>query len=119
MKLKLIVMLPLLAYIFYIFANQGVEFDVAPQSFSSCDQPAHISNLRWSVTKQGVTSVSIFVNGPGEAETLWGPGELIGTRETGAWVADGLTFTLRDQQGAVLARRTIHTTRCAGAKFGE
>lgn len=119
MKLKLIAVLSLLAYVFYTFVNWGVEFEVAPQRFSSCDQPAHISNVRWSVTKKDVTAVSIFVNGIGEAETLWGPGELIGTRRTGAWVADGLTFTLRDQEGVVLARRTIDTTRCVGAKFGE
>jgi hypothetical protein len=103
----------------FYFKSWGVQFEVSPQRFSSCDLPSNMSELNWSVKKSGVTSVAIFVNGMGEPESLWGPGELIGSRKTGAWVSDGLTFTLRDQSGNLLAKRTIDTTRCVGVKIGE
>ncbi|MFJ4544067.1 hypothetical protein ACIP1X_10735 [Pseudomonas sp. NPDC088885] len=119
MKLKLILLVFLIFVACYKFAGRDVNFDVQPHRFDSCAQPANISELSWAITKPGVTSVAVYVTKVGEPETLWSSGPLIGTLKTGAWVSDGLTFVLRDQNNNFLARRTVDTTRCVGAEFGE
>ena len=119
MRLVLILLVLFSFLICHEFIIHPVSFEVRPNIFSACEQPSNISELKWAVSKEGVTSTAIYVRRMGEPETLWGPGELTGTLRTGAWVSDGLTFILRDQNQNFLARRTIVTTRCVGAEFGE
>lgn len=102
-----------------LYMSRGVEFEVEPQVFSNCDLPANESTVRWKVARENVQSVSVFVNAVNTPETLWASGEPQGEMRTGPWVADGLTFTLRDQTGEVLAKRTVQTTRCLTSKVGQ
>lgn len=103
-----------------LFMSRGVVLDVEPKVFSSCDQPTNTSVVTWSVTRKDVTSLSVFVNAVNAKETLWGAtNDLEGTLTTGPWVSDGLTFTLRDQAGNVLAKKTIQTTRCLTNDNGQ
>ena len=102
-----------------LYMSRGIEFEVDPQVFSNCDLPANVSTVRWNVARESVQSVRVFVNSVNTPENLWASGEPQGEMKTGPWVADGLTFTLRDQAGEVLAKRTVQTTRCLANNAGQ
>jgi hypothetical protein len=75
--------------------------------------------VKWNVSRSNISSVNIFVNGINNPENLWAAVGLSGDLETGPWVSDGLTFTLKDQDGNILAKRTIETIRCVANTLGQ
>jgi hypothetical protein len=68
--------------------------------------------VRWDAGRHAPKGVRIFINRPGANEHLWTRGKPAGQRRTGRWGTDGLTFVLRNAQGAELARRTVESSRC-------
>ncbi|MGF6223487.1 hypothetical protein [Pseudomonas sp. YL-218 TE3947] len=104
--------------IFYYKKNE-IIFSITPSVFSNCEQSGSKLTASWNVTKKDVTNVSVFVNSIGERESLWTSGGPAGAAETGNWVGDGLTFTLKDQNNKTLAKRTVETTRCLTNAFGQ
>jgi len=69
--------------------------------------------VSWDVpnasTKKGI---QIYIKRPGAGERPWIQGKPHGSRKTGRWTGDGMTFILRDDHGRELARRTIEKLPC-------
>ena len=68
--------------------------------------------VRWDARATGTKSVRVALTRPGGAERRWTGGEALGSRRTGRWAVDGLTFVLRDDRGKELLRKTLETSRC-------
>jgi hypothetical protein len=89
-----------------------VKLDLNPSHFSECQGSSVAVHVHW-LTPQGTAKpVSIYVNRVGSPETLWVSGRASGEADTGSWMSDGSTLSLRDGKGALLARRTVISTPC-------
>lgn len=95
-----------------------VEFDLSPQHFSECQGTRVAVHVRWSVPATTPKPISIYVNGVGLPETLWTGGGTSGQADTGKWMFDGSSLSLRDGNGALLARRTMTTEPCSQRSQG-
>lgn len=87
--------------------------EISPPEFSACQGPDVVVGVSWdasSVVKHG--GVSLFVYRPGQKRTLWIKGGPKGTAQTGKWASDGWTVVLVNDQGKLLATRTLQTTPC-------
>jgi hypothetical protein len=71
-----------------------------------------VVKVSWDAAGVGARGVQIYINRPGATPRPWTQGKAKGSRKTGRWSTDGLTFALRDRDGNVLARRTLETSRC-------
>lgn len=121
MKIKTKITIALLftmSCVFY-YNKRQIAFSITPSVFSACEQSGNKLTASWNITKKDVTNVSVFVNSIGERESLWTSGGPAGAAETGNWVGDGLTFTLKDQNNKTLAKRTVETTRCLTNSLGQ
>ena len=116
---KIILSLLITASCIFFYNKRTIAFSITPNIFSACEQSGNKLTASWNITKKDVTNVSIFVNSIGERESLWTSGSPVGTADTGNWVGDGLTFTLKDQNDKTLAKRTVETTRCLTNAFGQ
>lgn len=117
--MKLFIVLFIITLAVYHTNNKDIEFNINPGTFSACEQSGNRSTVSWNITREHVTTVNVFVNGMGERQSLWTSGNHVGSVETGPWVVDGLTFTLKDQNNKALAKRTVETTRCTSNLFGQ
>ena len=93
------------------------RLEIEPAIVPSC-KPGYseVIDVRWDASRNTTGRVSIEVLRPGTAAKPWIKGDPIGHRKTGRWGNDGLTFVLRDDGGRELARRTVETVPCPGAK---
>lgn len=96
-----------------------VKFDLTPQHFSECQGRRIIVHVNWHVPKRTADHINVYVNGVGLPETLWTSGGPNGEADTGKWMFDGSSLSLRDSDGVLLARRTVTTSPCRGPKPGK
>lgn len=68
--------------------------------------------VRWDARNVQTKTVQVALTRPGGHERAWTHGKPSGSRQTGRWSVDGLTFILRDDRGRELVRRTLETSRC-------
>lgn len=68
--------------------------------------------VKWDAGKLDTKYVRLYITRPGEGERRWTQGPPVGSRKTGPWATDGITFILRDSRERELARRTLVTSRC-------
>ncbi|MFL6591186.1 MAG: hypothetical protein ACJ8GK_00555 [Luteimonas sp.] len=68
--------------------------------------------VRWDARAIQTKFVQVALTRPGGGERGWTRGKPVGSRSTGRWAVDGLTFILRDDDGRELARETLETSRC-------
>jgi hypothetical protein len=68
--------------------------------------------VNWDAGKVATRNVSLYITRPGNSERLWLRSRPVGSRKTGRWATDGITFVLRDDHERELARRTLVTSPC-------
>jgi hypothetical protein len=71
-----------------------------------------IITVHWDATRAHTDFVRIYLTRPGEGERRWLQGKPVGSRKTGPWATDGITFILRESRERDLARRTRVTSPC-------
>lgn len=112
MKIKFFVFAVVMSCALYIGFFPPVKMDVSPDVFPGCGADRVSAQVSWSVRGSSTKFVRIYVKEVGKKENLWVEGGAKGSQETDPWVGDGLTFIMKDDEGRVLARRTVETTRC-------
>jgi hypothetical protein len=68
--------------------------------------------VRWDAHAIKTKFVQVALTRPGGGERGWTRGKPVGSRNTGRWAVDGMTFILRDDRGRELTRKTLETSRC-------
>ena len=68
--------------------------------------------VNWDASTVDTEYVRIYLTRPGDGERRWLQGPPVGSRKTGPWATDGITFILRDARERELARRTLVTSPC-------
>lgn len=92
------------------------SIELQPAVIAPCKPgEASVIEVRWDARAAGADSVSIDVLRPGAAAKPWTSGGATGSRKTGRWGVDGLTFVLRDPSGRELGRRTVESVPCPTA----
>lgn len=71
-----------------------------------------IIEVSWDASKAKTDFVRVYLTRPGDGERRWLQGKPVGSRKTGPWATDGITFILRDDKEQELARRTLITSPC-------
>lgn len=102
----------LLAFPFVLAGCKKPDLDISPMIFSECAGKSTVAHVEWRVPGTPVTPIGIYVAGVSHAPILWHSGGRIGKSDTGKWVFDGTTFSLRDGKGNLLARRTVTSVPC-------
>jgi hypothetical protein len=74
--------------------------------------PGKVIRVAWDARDVSGEGVRLEVVRPGGENTPWGQGPAVGSKSTGAWGSDGLTFVLLSPDGRELDRRTITTIPC-------
>lgn len=89
---------------------------ISPAVVSDCKNPQGRPkiNVQWDASDLDVKYVRFTVNRPGQEKKGWTRGKPKGSKKTGPWGTDGLTFTMYDHKGRELARRTLESTPCDG-----
>lgn len=93
------------------FGSSALVF--APATLPACKGPLISVHVRWNAEAETSGPVSIYVSSPEEPRKLWLIAAPKGERNTGRWMHDGSTLTLRNAKGRVLAVRTLETASCA------
>ena len=89
------------------------KLSLDPEIVSGCALGhGSIINVQWDASKVDTDYVRIYLTRPGEGERRWLQGKPVGSRKTGPWATDGITFILRDSRERDLARRTLVTSPC-------
>ena len=105
-----------LALALSIFALGGcsrAKLELNPAVLAGCAAGhGEVVRVSWDASNSGTKGVEVYIRRPGGTKRPWTRGKAVGSRETGRWASDGLTFILRDDHGRELARRTIETRRC-------
>jgi hypothetical protein len=98
---------------------QRAHLSLDPAVLEDCGPgPGRIIRADWDARGAGVNHVMLEVLRPGAESTPWGEGPATGSKSTGPWGSDGLTFILRTPDGRELERRTITTIPCLTPKPG-
>lgn len=71
-----------------------------------------IITVTWDAGKTDTKYVRLYLTRPGDGERRWMQAPPAGSRKTGPWATDGITFILRDSRERELARRTLVTSPC-------
>lgn len=95
----------------------SIEMTINPAVISDCGRSGGRPkiNVRWDATAHQTAYVRFTVNSPGMAKKGWTKGGLKGSLDTGPWGRDGMTITMHDDMGNVLARRTVESYPCNDA----
>jgi hypothetical protein len=95
-------------------ACSRAKLELSPRVIQGCAL-GHAQTVRvsWDARNTKTPTVGIFIRRPGSRERQWLRSKATGSRQTGRWVSDGMTFVLRDPAGKQLAIRTVETSRCA------
>ncbi len=93
------------------FGSSALVF--VPPKLPACEGPLTSVHVRWNVEAQTSSPISIYVSSPEEPRKLWLIAAPKGEKDTGRWMHDGSTLTLRNAKGRVLAVRTLETASCA------
>lgn len=90
---------------------------IAPEVVSGC-LPAkpEVIKVTWDTGRAKPKMLAVQIGRPGDQQRrFWFNATAPrGSRSTGRWGVDGMTFFLVDSQGRELARRTIEARPCAG-----
>lgn len=95
--------------------DTGGTLAVEPGFVTTCkDGDRTVSLVKWQVSKPGVTTVKIEVNGPNDsARKTFAMGGATGEARTGNWVGAGVQFHLVDAaSGTQLASHTVDLKPC-------
>lgn len=92
------------------FGSSELEFD--PAKLPACKGPLIVVHLRWNFQAETGKPVRIYVSSPGEVPKLWSVTGPKGDANTGRWMHDGSTITVRNSKGRLLGIRTLETTSC-------
>lgn len=91
------------------------RFVLTPSTFRSCDiKTGPIKTIaNWDFSGTSTQGVTIYVESPGSHARLWIAGAAKGKATTGAWVYDGMLFTMVDAgtQG-VIAQIQVKAIPC-------
>jgi hypothetical protein len=71
-----------------------------------------VISVNWDASKVDTSYVRVYITRPGNSERRWLQAGPVGSRKTGRWATDGITFVLRDARERELARRTLVTSPC-------
>lgn len=71
-----------------------------------------VISVNWDAGKVKTAYVRVYITRPGNSERRWLQAGPVGSRQTGRWASDGITFVLRDDQERELARRTLVASPC-------
>ena len=100
------------------FGSSELEFN--PAKLPTCKGPLIVVHLRWNFEAETKKPVRIYISSPGEVPKLWSITGPKGEANTGRWMHDGSTITVRSSKGRLLGIRTLETeaTSCkrAGSK---
>jgi hypothetical protein len=89
------------------------RFEIEPAVVTGCALGhGHIVEVSWDASAAGAEKVRLGLLRPGQGEKVWGLHGPVGSKKTGRWASDGLTFVLYDQDDDELARRTLTTSAC-------
>jgi hypothetical protein len=89
------------------------QLSLEPAVLEDCGPgPGKVIRARWDARGAGVDRVKLEVRRPGAEGTPWGEGPAVGSKSTGRWGSDGLTFIVRALDGRELERRTVTTIPC-------
>jgi hypothetical protein len=93
------------------------QLSLDPAVLEDCGPgPGKVIRAAWDARAVGVDRVALEVVRPGAEATPWGQGPAAGSKSTGRWGSDGLTFVVRTADGRELARRTVTTIPCLAPK---
>lgn len=88
-------------------------FCAAPAFVRTCDVANGVrTTLHWNITDPNVAKVGIYVVDDAGKDTPFAEQGSVGSMETGPWLKPGLTFKLKDMNGAVLGTVVIKGKDC-------
>ena len=98
---------------FALAGCSGAQLSLDPAIVSGCALGhGSVITVKWDASKLDTKYVRVYLTRPGEGERRWTQGPPVGSRKTGPWATDGITFILRDDRERDLTRRTLVTWRC-------
>lgn len=94
-------------------ACSRTRFEIDPEVVTGCAAVhGHVVNVSWDARPADAKLVRIYVLRPGQGDKLWAAHGPVGSKKTGPWASDGLTFIMRDHDERELGRRTLMTSPC-------
>lgn len=90
----------------------GSDLEFTPAKLPSCKGPLIVVHVRWDFEAETRKPVRIYVSSPGGAPKLWNMSAPKGEANTGRWMHDGSTITVRSSKGRLLGIRTLEATPC-------
>ena len=105
--------LGLVVAVLALCACSRARLDLDPAVINGCAL-GHMQAIRvsWDARAVHEANVLVSIRRPGSRMRGWVRGHATGSRMTGRWVSDGMTFVLSNPAGKQLAIRTVETTRC-------
>lgn len=93
------------------------QLSLSPAVLEDCGPgPGKVIRVDWDARQAGVERVDLALLRPGGEIVGWGEGPAAGSKSTGPWASDGLTFILLAADGRELDRRTVTTIPCRNPK---
>jgi hypothetical protein len=90
------------------------KLGIEPKTLDLCGgRRAGRVTVSWNIPGMEARTWTIFVSTSGTSRKPWTAGQgSVGSRQTGEWVVDGMTFMLVDKGGRELARATARAKEC-------
>lgn len=85
--------------------------EMEPAQVPDCELPARVT-VHWDARKASPKGIALEISELGQQPRLWAKTKARGSEQTGPWLQDGDSITLRDANGRILARRTLTTVPC-------
>ncbi len=89
------------------------KLDISPQHFSQCEGLSTSVHVRWNISENDRPGAKIYISDVNHQPRIWKVVNPSGEADTEKAIYDGTTFTLRDAQGVLLARRTVTAESCS------
>ncbi|HEU4991370.1 MAG TPA: hypothetical protein VFT52_02625 [Luteimonas sp.] len=98
---------------FLLAGCHRAHLSLEPAVLEDCGPgPGKVIRAEWDARGAGMDRVMLEVLRPGAEPTPWGEAPAAGSKSTGPWGSDGLTFVVRAPDGRELDRRTVTTIPC-------
>jgi hypothetical protein len=98
------------------FSSSALEF--TPAALPACEASLIAVHVRWDFHAVTREQVSLYISSPGGTSKLWVTAAPKGETNTGRWMHDGSTVTVRNSKGKLLGIRTLETTSCKNSGSG-
>jgi hypothetical protein len=96
-------------------AASSATLTFTPAAFEACDPPeAEVATIRWDASESGAQAVDVVIVGADGSTGTFASGDVVGEKDSGAWMQPGVVIAVRDHaSGNELARTVAGSLPCS------